>query len=455
MGKKSDIDRRTFLKSTTLATAGLAVVGINQKEAHTSTAEWQNRSPINPAISNTKVVCCHDELMLTDAAAANLATTLTAQNALLNTGKVESNLDQMAMRLTGKTTAQGAWETIFRKPAEKQWADVKIALKVNCIESRNMPRVALVGKVCKELIALGVTASNITIYDACHVASGDEKYTPFIGNGIPAGVSVLEGKGTTTAIDVGTGKMKCTNVVLSSDILVNFAVNKGHGQDKGGFTLTMKNHTGTMKFSCPSATEMVNQNKSATILGGAIPRQQLCIVDSIWASKGGPTVAPTHLPCRIVMGIMGPAVDILTARNIREKLMKATHNEEAISTLTSGFGYEEKEFEWDEFIPDGSGVMINGKAYSSFSDVSFRVRGNIALEHVVTFQVPSEYSDVSAVIVNMSGAVVKAINLKKGQNQIAWDGLNKAGKVVLPGMYAIKITAGKFTDSKVFSLVNR
>jgi hypothetical protein len=128
----------------------------------------------------------------------------------------------------------------------------------------------------------------------------------------------------------------------------------------------MKNHTGTMKFSCPSATEMVNQNKSATILGGAIPRQQLCIVDSIWAEKSGPVAAITHLPCRLVMGIMGPAVDIMTARNIREKLMGATHNEKAISTLVSGFGYEEDEFEWNEFTPGGTDVVIDGKRVRSF-----------------------------------------------------------------------------------------
>ncbi len=214
------------MKSTTLAAAGVAVIGVNQGEAEASGAEWTNRSPINPAISNTKVVCCYDEMMITDAAAAKTATTLTAQNAVLNTSKVESNLDQLAMKLTGKATAQSAWETIFRKPEAKQWADVKVALKVNCIDSKNMPRIAVVGKVCKELAKLGVATSNMTIYDGGHDASGNNKYPPFIGNGIPDGVKVQSGKGSTTSIAVGTGKMNCTNVVISSDILVNFAVNK-------------------------------------------------------------------------------------------------------------------------------------------------------------------------------------------------------------------------------------
>lgn len=456
MKEKTDIDRRTFLKSTTLATAGLAVIGVNQENALSSSAEWTNRSPINPAISNTKVVCCHDETMITDVAAAKIASTLSAQNALLNTSKVEANLDQLVMRLTGKSTAQSAWETIFRKPAAKQWADIKVALKVNCIDPKNMPRVAIVGKVCKELVMLGVVPANMTIYDGGHDASGDKKYPPFIGNGIPEGVNVQSGKGSTTSIEVGSGKMNCTNIVILSDILVNFAVNKGHGQDKGGFTLTMKNHTGTMKFSCPSAIEMVNQNKSATILGGAIPRQQLCIVDSIWAEKKGPVDAITHLPCRIVMGIMGPAVDVLTARNIREKLMSASHNETAIETLVSGFGYTESEFEWEEFTPSAVGTVVGGKVIQSFSDLSLNIKGgNRALEHVVNFQIPSEAALSKAVIVNMFGAIVKSFSLQNRKTHLEWDGMDKSGKSVVPGMYVIKITAGNFTDAKVFSLVSR
>jgi flagellar hook assembly protein FlgD len=77
------------------------------------------------------------------------------------------------------------------------------------------------------------------------------------------------------------------------------------------------------------------------------------------------------------------------------------------------------------------------------------------LEHVVKLQVPSENVITKAMIVNMSGAVVRVFSLRNGENNISWDGLDKSGKSVVPGMYAIKITAGKFTDAKVFSMVSR
>jgi len=456
MDKNLDIDRRAFLKSTTLAAAGVAVIGVNQGEAEASGAEWTNRSPINPDIPNTKVVCCFDNSMVADTSAANVAQTLLAQNNCLNTARVEFDLDELAKKLTGKNDAGIAWATIFRKAATKQWSEVKVAIKVNCIYDVIMPRVAMVGKVCKELIKIGISAENITIYDACHDASGDKKYTPFIGNGIPAGVKVQSGKGSTTSITVGSGKMNCTNIVVSADILVNFAVNKGHSPDKGGFTLTMKNHTGTMKFKCPSSIdELIAENKCNTIIGGEIPKQQLCIVDSIWGAVKGPFNLPTHLPCRIAMGTFGPAVDIMVARNIREKVMNATHSNSDISNIADGFGYTESDFTWEEFTPSATGTVVDGEIIQSFTDLSLNVRGNHTLEHTVKLQIPSENPLSKAVIVNMSGVIIKTFSFQNRQNRLDWDGLDKSGKCVVPGMYAIKIAAGNFTDAKVFCLVSR
>jgi hypothetical protein len=96
-------------------------------------------------------------------------------------------------------------------------------------------------------------------------------------------------------VQIGSKRYDCTTVVTQCNILVNCAVNKGHGSSYGSFTLTMKNHTGTMKFGCPSQQELIDENKSERILGGSPVRQLLCIVDSLWAAVPGPGDPATHI----------------------------------------------------------------------------------------------------------------------------------------------------------------
>jgi len=61
-------------------------------------------------------------------------------------------MDKMAMALAQKATANEAWATIFRKPAAKTWANVKVAIKAP-------GSFATVNKICKELNRLGVASS--------------------------------------------------------------------------------------------------------------------------------------------------------------------------------------------------------------------------------------------------------------------------------------------------------
>ena len=308
---------------------------------------WSDNFQINPAINNKKVVCCHDDRMISgDISTGNF----NDQNAAVDSSRVEANMDALARTLTGKSGTEQAWSTIFRKPEEKSWSDVKAAIKINGINTSIMPHIAIVGKVCAELVNLGVAAKNITVYDACHGARGNDKYTPYIGDGLPQDTVVTNGDHNGTVVVWGS-TIACTTIVSGCDILVNCAVNKGHGHDKGGFTLTMKNHTGTMMFSCPSLTEMIEENKSSLILGGTPVRQQLCIVDSLWAAVKGPGDPPSHAPNRIVMGTFGPLVDVAVARNIREAVMNASHYDEAITKICSEFGYMESDIEWEEFSP--------------------------------------------------------------------------------------------------------
>ena len=148
-----DQNRRDFLKTAAMGAVGMTAVNFNNLFA--SPKAW-TKVQINPAIDNTRVVCCHDAKMLPNLTANQ---SFASQNSAVSAAVVSSNMDQMAMMLTQKTTAALAWSTIFQKPASKAWADVRVALKTNGIggTTTNRPRVAIYKKICDVLIdQLGV-----------------------------------------------------------------------------------------------------------------------------------------------------------------------------------------------------------------------------------------------------------------------------------------------------------
>jgi len=458
MKKAKDVTRRSFLKSATAGITGLSIAGSGIKSAIAGTKNslaWSSGDQVNPQISNNLVVCCHDPQMFKNEQDATVADTFHEQNEVVDTERVETNMDGIAVNLSGKDDPDEAWAAIFRKPEEKQWNEVKAAIKVNCIYTGIMPRIAIVGKVCKELIKLGVQPSNITIYDACHNAYGSDKCSPYVGNGLPENIIVSNSVQTGSRIPVGSSTFKCTDVlavssgnsvVYTNDILVNCSVNKGHSlTDKGGFTLSLKNHTGTMKFSCPSLQEMIDENKSEVILGGNPARQQLCIVDSLWAAIKGPFDPPSHLPARIIMGTFGPAVDIAVVRNIREKLMRASHTESAIQTILSSFGISENDLQWKEieaYDPTPVSRSRNKKSANSFCMI---INGSSKASEIF-FQVPSQVSDIE--ISDLSGKLIRSMNNISLKGKMAWDGLSRTGKRVKTGVYIIRVKGNGFTQSQ-------
>lgn len=324
---KKSLSRRGFLISAGAGSISLTLPTVSSVRANTTRGTESPMKSINPDIDNLKVVSCHDLKMIS----GNFAPGFSNQNLIIDSAKVEANLDAMAMELAGKPDPASAWATIFRKPSAKGWKDVRCALKVNCINTRNMPRVAVVGKVCKELIALGVPPSSIVIFDGKSNAYGADKYTPYIGTSLPTGVVVsrrndsLGGMKQPLSLPgypATPDNCKCTADLVDGkiDILVNLAVNKHHAGEYGHVTMCMKNHFGTFNPSPHGHGDngyLIAINKSDEIVGGDPVRQQLCIIDSIWASHlGGPTSGLRGVqtgPARLIMGTFAPAVDYLTA----------------------------------------------------------------------------------------------------------------------------------------------
>jgi hypothetical protein len=69
------------------------------------------------------------------------------------------------------------------------------------------------------------------------------------------------------------------------------------------------------------------------------PRQQLCLIDALWASRGGPGGNPSHQPNFLAMGVLAPVVDYQIATKFREEMMGWDLNMEMTRRMLAEFGY--------------------------------------------------------------------------------------------------------------------
>lgn len=336
------ISRRGFLSAAAAGAGSLLAANAFPASAFERKSGWFPGKQINPHIDNLRVVSCLDpKMIVSDPRKWDMA----SQNAPVAAEQVLADMDALACGLAQKDSAHEAWGTIFRKPEAKEWSDVKAAVKLNCLGD-NHPRVAVVNAVCRALVSLGVPPSGIILYDGSNNVGG--MYGPFVGKGIIAGVLASDRNGLlggTVLAPVPAphpGMFKCTAAIARGDIdiLVNIAVNKAHSFT--GITMTMKNHAGTfeaMPIHLGGGLDyIIAFSKSDAVLGGDPVRQQLCIVDSIWANTGGPYGIPNKRPTVLSMGTFSPAVDFVTAKRVREPLMGCTHPP-ALNRVLSDFGY--------------------------------------------------------------------------------------------------------------------
>lgn len=311
---------------------------------------------IHPNVDNLRVVAVTDTAMTSF---IEPGASWARQNELVAPEKVWENIDKLACALTNMRKPGDAWRTIFIKPPRKSWSDTVVAIKTNNIAQQHT-RSAVMSKICHTLTnTLGVKPTNIHIYDACH-GGNMRRNTPFAG--LPEGCRI-EGRwgGSSTIAAVPEpwrnqgGKSRCLKHLVngSVDILINMAMCKGHSSRFGGFTMTMKNHFGTFSpkpgHEDGSLDYLIAINQSPEILGSMdrrtgkvlYPRQQLCLIDALWASKGGPGGNPSHQPNFIAMGVMSPAVDYLVATRFRAERMGWKINMEATRRMLTDFGYNE------------------------------------------------------------------------------------------------------------------
>ena len=73
------------------------------------------------------------------------------------------------------------------------------------------------------------------------------------------------------------------------------------------------------------------------------PRQQLCLVDALWASKKGPGGAPSAQPNFLAMGVLSPIVDYQVATKFRGQKMGWEPEMTSTRRMLTEFGYKEED----------------------------------------------------------------------------------------------------------------
>ncbi len=347
--------RRQFLKTAAFAggIAAFPTIFIPKAEA-----QWARKSIIHPNVNNLRVVGLTDPRMTKG---KQPVATWARQEEIVDANFVWEDLDRLACGLAETRIPEEAWRAIFVRPPQKTWSETVVAVKTNNIALQHT-RSAVLSKICAVLTTqFQIKPHNIHIYDAVHGGSMKKK-TPF--RGLPEGCRVEDDWGGVTTSTLipepwkgRGGRSKCLKHLVngSVDILINVALCKGHDDTYGGFTMTMKNHFGTFDPSpghqAGALEYLIAINQTAEILGpmdkrtGKIlyPRQQLCVVDALWASEGGPDGYPRFQPNFLAMGVLSPIMDYLLATRFRGEKMGWKVNRDAARRIMKEFGFDENE----------------------------------------------------------------------------------------------------------------
>jgi hypothetical protein len=483
--------RRSFLKSAAAGAAGLAVSGPAVQSVLGKTSGWTSKMVINPKIPNTRVVCMFDPKMISTPTSSNY--TLSGYVAATDATVISTDMDLMAIQLAQKSTAATAWSTIFQKPASKTWAQVMVAIKVNGCNHKNLPRVAVVGKICTVLNGMGVPGANIIVYDGGNSASGGScndiaEYTPYFNaagtGGKYPGITSVNGVGLGGVSSApvpnnptGGSTQACPKYIADGtiDILVNIAVNKGHrtpahndGNNQGntgGVTLCLKNHFGTFLASPnhgltspTTADNAIYLNMADAIIGGTPPRQQLCIVDSLWADNANnPDGPPKGVVSRLIMGTFAGAVDYLTSLEVKQNIMTNalgwtnTMDFTQINKFMTAFGYTTTDGVWVPITPTTpipteieQGSSVGQHQFRTFEIQLAGQRGSAAMSR---FGLPPETSGaVEVQIFDVRGRSIRKMStrIQGSRTALSWDGKNGLGDKVAAGVYQVHVSTAHY-----------
>jgi hypothetical protein len=308
----------------------------------------------------------------------------------------------------------------------------------------------------------------------------DDFNTAYVKTKIPADVQVERFPGGTGEITLSTGEsISCVAGLADGtvDLMVNITQNKGLDvPEVGNFTLSMKNHLGSMRFpeghrDIPGGQDrametIIAMNQSDAVLGGDPPRQQLCIMDSLWAMNGGPYGIPDKSPYCLAMGTFGPIMDYLIIRKIREEAPESEGGrpwgmgvtdtvQDCVDQMVNGFGYDINSDEISNLD------FVDALTYESPVSAE-RIHPSVIGSVAVSLSIPSRPSFIRFYpveltrapiisIYDMRGRRVRSLTVpavRQNQTTITWDGRDRGGVPARSAAYIITLDTGKYVLSQ-------
>jgi hypothetical protein len=224
------ISRREFLKLSGTTIAGATLLGSGCSAQPATPAIVPTDTPaVTPTVAPIPISQLTGKVVHTHHAGA-------WNGEILNPEALGRMLDASITNLTGLEDVRSAWASLFR-------SNERIGIKVNSFyNSLIWTHVPLVTAVTDRLLAAGIPAEQITIFDQ---TSGELTTAGFSVNQDGAGIRCHGSDSKfTTSVAVASANVKLTDILLSVDALINMPVLKSHMLS--GLTFALKNHYGSV-----------------------------------------------------------------------------------------------------------------------------------------------------------------------------------------------------------------
>jgi len=213
-----EMNRREFIKDMSIAGLGLAA-GPKLLDMSARKASAQD------GISKL-VIATHSEA---------------TKGARVDAEAARAMVDAGVMQFTGQPTTADAWNSVLPNLSP----DDLVTIKVNCINSSLPTHPQVVDAITAGLVAAGVKANNIIIWDRTNHELANCGYKRNTGDtGVRCFGTNEKGWGYDKQIKTGGRSVRLSKILMDSDHLINVPVLKDHGMS--GVTLSMKNHYGSI-----------------------------------------------------------------------------------------------------------------------------------------------------------------------------------------------------------------
>jgi len=368
--------------------------------------------------------------------------------------------------LTDSTTAGGAWKSCFPGIAPGQ----NISLKVNCAERRlsSHPQVTRAIVAGLSQISFGATTFRpwqVIAYDwsdAELTAAGYTIRTDTLGYRCVGNNHSGWGYEAKRHGVLGTQVRFCRTLTDSSAFLINLSCLKDHTACGANFTLSMKNHLGTID----SAMKWNHVNGAHDLPGlerfirdslGA--KEKVFVIDALFAIyNGGPAGSPQAIPRSLILSKDPVACDSVGVEMIND-LRKAhgyTPWPSPYLAYAESIGLGSRNLQVIRII-NPSAVALEPHWEGHLSDLTLLPPkpNPFTGSTEISFLLPQS-GTVRLDVYNALGERVRSLvrgTLQAGRHTAQWDGRTESGRQSPSGVYVVRLTTRGVRIERSLSLV--